>query len=174
MRGGLLLLLLLLLPRALAALFDSASPSMSRDEAVFVEVVRPGGDARVYAFERGARLAELLVRLEGEGWVAPGSPQGEALLGSGDRVELCEGPPTVRVVARGMSAFYKWTLKLPIDLNRVDREGLTVLPGIGPRLAERIVVERERRGGFVALEELMQVEGIGPLKWSKIQPYLTL
>ncbi|WP_084516984.1 ComEA family DNA-binding protein [Desulfatiglans anilini] len=173
-RGGLLLLLLLLIPQALAALLDSASPPIFRGEAVFVEVVQAGGEASVFAFEREPRLSELTARLATEGRAGSARAGGERLLRSGDRVEFWEGGPAAVVMPQGMSAFFKWTLRIPIELNRVDLEGLTVLPGIGPRLAGRIVAERERRGGFKSLEELMLVEGIGPVTWSRIRPYLTL
>gem|GEM_PF-497458 len=173
-RGGLLLLLLLLIPQALAALLDSASPPISRGEAVFVEVVQAGRETSVFAFEREPRLSELTARLEAEGKAGSVRAGGERLLRSGDRVEFREGGRAAVVMPQGMSAFFKWTLRIPIEVNRVDLEGLTVLPGIGPRLAGRIVAERERRGGFKSLEELRRVDGIGPVTWSRIRPYLTL
>lgn len=48
--------------------------------------------------------------------------------------------------------------------------GLTALPGIGPRLAQRIVVERARRRGFASLskEQLDSVRGIGPALLARI------
>jgi competence ComEA-like helix-hairpin-helix protein len=49
-----------------------------------------------------------------------------------------------------------------LDLNEVSFEELLVLPGIGPTLAQRIILYRERRGPFRSVEELVNVEGIGP------------
>ncbi|WP_295580348.1 helix-hairpin-helix domain-containing protein [uncultured Oscillibacter sp.] len=50
----------------------------------------------------------------------------------------------------------------PLDLNTATAEELTVLPGIGEVLAARIVAYREDHGPFGAVEELMEVSGIGP------------
>ena len=50
----------------------------------------------------------------------------------------------------------------PLDLNTATAEELTVLPGIGEVLAARIVAYREEHGPFGAVEELMEVSGIGP------------
>jgi len=78
-------------------------------------------------------------------------------------------------ITRGeMSAFQKHTLGLPLSLNRETREGLTALPGIGDHLAEAIVRERDRRGGFQSLDELRCVNGVGEKILRKIRPHLTL
>ena len=49
-----------------------------------------------------------------------------------------------------------------IDLNRASAEELAAIPGVGPKLAQRILDERTRRGGFTAIEQLEGVRGIGP------------
>ena len=53
------------------------------------------------------------------------------------------------------------TGKMP-DLNLVNAAFLSALPGFGPKLAERILRERQARGTFRDWEELLSVEGIGP------------
>lgn len=62
---------------------------------------------------------------------------------------------------------------LPIDLNRADAEVLDTLPGIGPRLAERIIALREEKGGFRSTEELLAVKGIGPGKLKAMEGFAT-
>lgn len=57
-----------------------------------------------------------------------------------------------------------------IDLNRAPRSELILLPGIGPRLAERIVQDREVNGPFGSLDELQRVRGIGPRTVERIAP----
>ncbi len=44
-----------------------------------------------------------------------------------------------------------------IDLNKATVPQLQVVPGVGPVLAQRIVEEREARGGYGSLEELSHV-----------------
>ena len=61
-----------------------------------------------------------------------------------------------------------------ISLNAASPEELDRLPGVGPATATKIVAERERRGGFRAIEELLDVRGIGEAKLAKMRPYLTL
>lgn len=49
-----------------------------------------------------------------------------------------------------------------VDLNTADAAELTLLPGVGPRLAERIVENRSALGPFASVDELQRVPGIGP------------
>ncbi len=49
-----------------------------------------------------------------------------------------------------------------IDLNQADLETLCLLPGIGEVKAQRILEYRQAHGPFSSLEEVDQVEGIGP------------
>lgn len=51
----------------------------------------------------------------------------------------------------------------PVDINTADVETLArELDGIGLRLAERIVADRERNGPFRSPEDIMRVPYIGP------------
>jgi competence protein ComEA len=56
-----------------------------------------------------------------------------------------------------------------IDVNRASAEELTVLPGIGPALASRIVESRASHGPFRTPEDLLRVRGIGPGILEKIR-----
>ncbi len=49
-----------------------------------------------------------------------------------------------------------------VDVNRADSAALVSLPGIGPARARSIVRTRSRRGRFEALEDILEVPGIGP------------
>ena len=57
-----------------------------------------------------------------------------------------------------------------IDVNRASLVELTRLPGIGPRLAERIVEYRRRHGPFRRVSDLENVSGIGPKKLESLAP----
>lgn len=59
-----------------------------------------------------------------------------------------------------------------IDVNLADLEDLTAVPGIGPRLAERIIGRREERGRFSGIEELGKIHGIGKKKLAGWAPYI--
>lgn len=66
------------------------------------------------------------------------------------------------------------TLGIPLDLNRLQTEELELLPGIGPRLAQRIVNYRQINGDYVSLEELKQVEGIGEKTFVQLLHYIKI
>lgn len=61
-----------------------------------------------------------------------------------------------------------------IPLNSAPAEELQRLRGIGPVLAERILAERRRRGGFRRVEELLEVSGIGPKTLARIRHHITV
>jgi competence ComEA-like helix-hairpin-helix protein len=58
----------------------------------------------------------------------------------------------------------------PLELNQATARDLVLLPGIGPKLAQRIVAERERRGQFASIEELRAVKGVGPAIFARVKP----
>ncbi len=66
------------------------------------------------------------------------------------------------------------TVSFPLELNTATAEELTALPGIGPVLAQRIVSYRESNGAFQAVEELLNVEGIGEKRMESIAELLTI
>ena len=49
----------------------------------------------------------------------------------------------------------------PVDINAAGVEELATLPGIGEKLARRIVDYRAEHGPFSAVDELVNVSGIG-------------
>jgi len=48
----------------------------------------------------------------------------------------------------------------PVDINRVDSAALLPLPGIGPVFAGRIIKYRNLLGGFVSVDQLLEVYGM--------------
>ena len=60
-----------------------------------------------------------------------------------------------------------------VNINTASAEQLTTLPGIGPKLAARIVEYRQKAGSFKSVQELMNVQGVGEKNLKKIEPYLS-
>jgi competence protein ComEA len=61
-----------------------------------------------------------------------------------------------------------------VNLNSATPAELEVLPGIGPTLAEAIITERERRGGFRSVNELRDVRGIGEKRFADLKDKVTI
>ena len=59
-----------------------------------------------------------------------------------------------------------------INLNEADLETLIRLPGIGKITAQKIIDLRSKKSKFENLEELMEVKGIGKVKFNKIKKFL--
>jgi competence ComEA-like helix-hairpin-helix protein len=57
-----------------------------------------------------------------------------------------------------------------IDINRASWAELTLLPGIGKTLGQRIVQSRRREGPFAGVEDMQRVKGIGPATVAKLRP----
>lgn len=56
-----------------------------------------------------------------------------------------------------------------VDLNTAEAWELELLPGIGPKLALRIIEYRDRHGPFRSPDDLLKVNGIGPKKLAAIR-----
>jgi competence protein ComEA len=69
---------------------------------------------------------------------------------------------------------YNETRSRKINLNTADVQQLTLLPGIGPSKAEKIILLRQELGTFTEVEELLKVKGIGPKTLDKMKPMITL
>ncbi len=61
-----------------------------------------------------------------------------------------------------------------VNLNTATAAELDVLPGVGPVTAQRIIDHRTRIGGYRAVTDLRQVEGIGDSKYEQIKDLVTV
>lgn len=160
-----------------AATTTTSTATTEAPAATTVVAHAAGAVARpdVYRLPPGARVTDLLV--------AAGGPVAGADLDrlnlaaplvDGDRVFVplvgqevpvavdgTAGPPGGPGGASGAGEGGAGT---PVDVNRATEGELEALPGIGPAIAQAIVAERERRGGFSSVEELLEVRGIGEAK----------
>jgi competence protein ComEA len=66
------------------------------------------------------------------------------------------------------------TATAPVNLNTATAEQLATIPGVGPRMAERIVDYRQKNGGFKKVEDLMNVSGVGEKSFLKMKPLITV
>jgi len=58
----------------------------------------------------------------------------------------------------------------PFNVNTAPADTLIYLPGIGPKMAARIIAERDTGGLFRDIDDLQRVKGIGPKLSQKLGP----
>jgi competence protein ComEA len=61
-----------------------------------------------------------------------------------------------------------------VNLNTATVAELEQLPGIGAKVAARIVEYRTKKGPFKKIEELMNVQGVGEKSFLKLRAQLTV
>ncbi len=61
-----------------------------------------------------------------------------------------------------------------VDLNSADTLALIELPGIGSKLANRIIRFRDKLGGFYSIDQVRETYGLPDSTFQRIMPYLFL
>ena len=61
-----------------------------------------------------------------------------------------------------------------MDINHADLVALATLPGVGPKMAERILADRKANGLYRRAEDLLRVKGIGPAKLAKMRERIVI
>lgn len=61
-----------------------------------------------------------------------------------------------------------------VSLNAASMEDLDTLPGVGPVTARAIIDWRTTNGAFTSVDELLEVDGIGPKTFDSLEPLVTL
>jgi competence ComEA-like helix-hairpin-helix protein len=61
-----------------------------------------------------------------------------------------------------------------VDINTADTSAFVALPGIGGKLALRIVNFRDKLGGFYSVDQIAEIYGLPDSSFKKIKPFLKL
>lgn len=77
-----------------------------------------------------------------------------------------------KYLIKKISSNQSYTLR--VNINSANEQELNNLPGIGPKLAKRIIEYRFTHGSFESLDEIRAVKGLGAKKFSQIENYLTV
>ena len=126
----------------------------------------PSADADLERVDRAAPLHD------GERIYVPRRGQSEV-----PQVVGADGPaPSGGSAADGGSSQPGGTDAAPavVNLNTADAAALETLPGVGPATAQAIVEYRQAHGRFTAVDDLLDVKGIGPAKFAAIQAHVTV
>jgi competence protein ComEA len=144
------------------------------------DAVRAAGGPSAAADPTGVNLAEhvrdgaeIVVPAKG---AAPAAPDGDAPAAPRRRrrrnAVARAGSPTSHAGARSGRRTRKPPPDAPVDVNAADAAVLETIPGIGPRLAARIVEFREVNGPFASPDELLDVNGVSERLLDEITPYV--
>lgn len=147
-----------------AAASESARPA---DTTIVVSVVgrvaRPG----LVTLPDGARVADALRK---SGGLVPGANLGALnlarKLADGEQIYVGVPPPPGAEPVAGATAPGE---PAKVDLNTATLTELDTLPGVGPVTAQSIVDWRTEHGRFDSVDQLREIDGIGPGRFAKLQ-----
>jgi competence protein ComEA len=95
------------------------------------------------------------------------------VLADGEQVVVgVPAPPGVAATAAAAPTSADGTLM--VNINTATQAELEELPGVGPVTAQSILDFRAENGTFTAVDELLEVSGIGNVTLAKMAPYVTL
>ncbi|WP_051326209.1 helix-hairpin-helix domain-containing protein [Glycomyces tenuis] len=159
-------------PTATAAAEPAASAAAA-PETIVVSVAGAVNEPGIVELEEGSRVADAI---EAAGGLSDGADLGflnlARVVADGDLVAVPDASaetgeagaaPGGGAAAGGL-----------VNINVADEETLASLTGIGPVLAERIIAYREENGSFQSVDELSEVQGVGPKLLEQIREQVTL
>jgi competence protein ComEA len=133
------------------------------------KVRRPG----IVIVPAGSRVTDALA-------AAGGVPHRRALRGVNlaavltDGQQIVVGPGAAPAAGSTSPAGASPAADAPVNLNTATAEQLDTLPDVGPVTAQSIIEWREENGGFTSVQELLEVDGIGPVTLQKLAPHVTV
>lgn len=149
------------------------SPSLPAVTGILVHVAGAVRDPGVYQLPSGSRVVDAIE--------LAGGPRPAADLDALNLAEVLIDGIKIDVPRRGASVAagpgtVPATPTTPglVSLNSSDAPTLEMVPGIGPVKAAAIIEYRTQIGGFDSIEQLLEVDGIGPATLDALRSYLTL
>ncbi|NYH79740.1 competence protein ComEA [Actinopolyspora biskrensis] len=146
---------------------ERAVTTTSPPEQLVISVVGKVHEPGLVTLDAGARVADALR--------AAGGPLSDSdtlalnlarELSDGEQIHVgIEPPDGAERPASGADPASSDTL----DLNVVEEEGLKELPGVGPVTAGAILRWRSEHGDFDSVEQLSEVDGIGPATLARLR-----
>lgn len=160
----------------------AAASSAGPDGPVVVSVVGLVHKPGLVTLTAGARIADALA-------AAGGALDGADLIGlnmarrvtDGEQIIVGIAAPPGEQTAMGSSTSSSTAAAAPsstgsasaptgsVDLNTATIEQLDTLPGVGPVTAAAIVAWRDANGRFTSIDQLGEVDGIGPARLEKLR-----
>lgn len=152
---------------------ESTAFSLARSNGVRVKVTGIQGRVGVYCLPEGAVLRSVINMAPQGFMIMPAMlPDPTRRLKDGEWVQFgtTESEP-VRISLKMMPVAERMLLGIPLDPSTMTESDWERLPGIGPALARRIVLDRQCNGGFKSIGDLERISGIGRVTVERVKPY---
>jgi competence protein ComEA len=154
---------------------SATADAAAADGTVTVDVTgrvrRPG----IAVLDAGARVIDAL---KAAGGTRPGvdlaSLNLARLLVDGEQIVVGAAAPTGVAGATAAPIPPAATTGPLVNINTADQTLLETLPDVGPVTAEAIIAWRTEHGGFTAIDELLEVDGIGDATLATLTPHVTV
>ncbi|MDX6300817.1 MAG: competence protein ComEA [Nocardioidaceae bacterium] len=161
-------------PATGAATGAAPAPSAAATGRIVVDVAgkvrRPG----IATLPAGSRVVDALAAAGGpRRGVRTGSLNLARVLTDGEQIVVGLPAPS-GVAASAASAPTSGAGTPLVNINTATESELEELPGVGPVTAQSILEFRAENGTFSAVDELLEISGIGDATLAKIAPYVTL
>jgi len=152
---------------------DAVAPggtSHATSDHLYVHVAGQVADPGLYRLDDGARVAAAVE--------AAGGAVGEADLSrvnlaapvsDGQQIYVPATDEPGRPAATGGAGAETEDEQTVVNVNTATAEELQTLPGIGPARAQDLIQWRSENGPFEAVEDLLQVSGIGPATLDRLR-----
>ncbi|WP_236793641.1 ComEA family DNA-binding protein [Amycolatopsis sp. GM8] len=148
-----------------------AAPSKAADSSLVVSVVGKVRSPGLVTVPSGARVTDALS-------AAGGALDGTDItalnlarkLTDGEQLYVGVAPPPDGAPQRADVP----TAPGKLNLNTASAEQLDSLPGVGEVTAKRIIDWRTQHGSFDSIDQLQEIDGIGPAKFAKLRDQVTV
>lgn len=152
------------------------TPVSTTEQTVF-EVEDSAGNSKVYVLPKEASLKDVTAKTEKIPLNPPLAKGERGGLNYSDKVKTGskvtinkDGSAQIGL----MSGEKHLIFSIPLNINKATAQDFEALPGIGPKLGERIIEKREKLGGFKTIDDIKKVKGIGEKKFEKIREMISV
>lgn len=146
----------------------AVAPEPTASPVILVHVAGAVRTPGLYELSSDARVADAVAAAGGPRWGAELDALNLAeVLADGLRIEVPRAGQASPVSSQPEA-------EPTISLNAADQAALETIPGVGPVKGAAIIAYRQEIGSFTSLEQLIDVDGIGPATLEAILPYLSL
>jgi competence protein ComEA len=147
------------------------NPTIASSTLIYVDVAGKVKNPGVFQLPSGSRVIDAIQSAGGvKRGVSTTHINMARRLSDGEQVLVTNEKVKLPSSSSGRKAIYSGK----VSINSASKAQLDSLPGIGPVIAERILVYRKSNGPFAQLEDIQKVNGIGAAIFAQISSRITL